>query len=99
MLKKLLAFFGKRRRGVARVMSLIIAIIFVTVLLPLGICIADQVTNALPQPSNPQLTTAYNSTVNNIEAAFSIADIKHIIPLVFVIISILIGVLIYVIQK
>ena len=91
MLEKLSRFFGKRRRGLSRVTGIIIAIIFVAVMLPLGIYVTDQVLNAMPQPTNPSLSTALNNTVSNVGSAFNITSIVPIVMVAGGIIAVLMG--------
>ena len=90
MLEKLLSF-GKKRRGVAKVMGLIIAIIFTAVLSPLAIYLTNQVINVIPQPTNPQLSSAYNNTVSNVKFSFSLAHIEPILSVFALILILLLG--------
>ena len=90
MLEKL---FGKRiRKGLGHVaQSIILIVVLVGVTYAFKEWIIDKIISVIPQPSNPELSTAYNNTITNVGLAFSITSIAPIIIIVGGIIAILMG--------
>jgi len=80
-----------KRRGITKVLAVIVLLVFISVMLPLGILVVDKINNAMPTPSNTQLASAQNNTISNVATAFDIASIIPLVAIAGLIISILVA--------